>query len=80
MDVMTKFYEELQTRNLFDEILVTGSTCIGPCDLGPTVIVYPGAVWYSRVTPDDVGEIMTKHLVEGKPVERLLMPQSAWEG
>lgn len=79
MDVMMKFYEELQTRSLFEDILVTSSTCIGPCDLGPTVIVYPDGVWYSRVTRDDVGEIMTKHLTGGQPVERLLMPQSLWE-
>ena len=78
MDVLTKFYEEMQARNMFDDILVTGSTCIGPCDMGPTIIVYPGGVWYSRVTADDVGEILEKHLSGGQPIERLLMPETIW--
>ena len=31
------------------EVLVTGSACLGPCEEGPTVVVYPDGVWYSKV-------------------------------
>ena len=39
-----------------------------------TIVVYPEAVWYGFVTPDDVVEILESHLVDGRPVERLRLP------
>ena len=38
---------------------------------GPTVVVYPDAVWYGGVTDADIPEIIESHLVGGVPVERL---------
>ncbi len=35
-----------------DEVLVTGSSCLGPCEQGPTVVVYPDGTWYSEVKDD----------------------------
>jgi NADP-reducing hydrogenase subunit HndC len=36
------------------------------------MVVYPDAVFYTRVQPADVDEIVKSHLLEGKPVERLV--------
>ena len=35
------------------------------------MVVYPEAVWYGRVTPEDADEIFREHVLEGRPVERL---------
>jgi (2Fe-2S) ferredoxin len=48
--------------------------CLDQCEIGPTVVVYPDAVWYGHVTPADVDEIIESHIVGGKPVERLIIP------
>lgn len=48
---------------------------VGGCSLGPNVIVYPEGVWYGRVSPADVDEIITEHIAEGRIVERLLRGQ-----
>ncbi|MBI5378771.1 MAG: (2Fe-2S) ferredoxin domain-containing protein [Nitrospirae bacterium] len=77
-EVLMQFFEELQQRNLFEKVLVTGSTCTGPCMLGPTVIVYPDGVWYQRVRREDVPTMVTEHLMQGKPVERLRLPDEVW--
>src|ERR1700675_2797512 len=45
--------------------------CLDQCEIGPTVVVYPEAVWYGHVTPGDAAEIVQEHLVNGRPVERL---------
>ena len=34
-------------------------------------VVYPDAVWYAGLTPDDAAEIVREHLARGRPVERL---------
>ena len=43
----------------------------GPCFEGPTIVVYPEAVWYVGVTAADVPEIVEQHMSGGRPVERL---------
>jgi len=46
---------------------------------GPIMIVYPDGVWYGRVRPQDVEEIVERHLVGGEPVERLrIVPDGPW--
>ncbi len=77
-DVLRCFQEELENRNLFGKVLLSGSTCLGPCSWGPTVVIYPEGTWYGRLKSDDVPEIIEKHIVNGEPVERLLMPEEAW--
>lgn len=50
--------------------------CLDQCEVGPTVVVYPEAVWYGHVTPADVDEIIDSHILGGRPVERLIIPNS----
>lgn len=43
--------------------------CLGVCESGPIVVVYPDGVWYAGVTPDLLQRIVTEHLKHGKIVE-----------
>jgi (2Fe-2S) ferredoxin len=63
--------EAIETNGLADHTALAGATCLGPCTLGPTVVVYPEGVWYQGVKPEDVPEILEEHLKNGRPVERL---------
>ena len=47
--------------------------CLGRCELGPTLVVYPDGVWYTYVDKDDLDEIINEHLLNGRIVERLLI-------
>ena len=77
-EIAKRFSEELEKRNLFGGVMLTGSTCVGMCHVGPVVIVYPDAVWYQGVKAGDVQEIIEGHIIKGKPVGRLMIPESAW--
>ncbi len=46
--------------------------CHGFCSRGPLVIIEPQDLFYQRVTPADVPEIVTQTLLGGQPVKRLL--------
>jgi (2Fe-2S) ferredoxin len=37
-------------------------------------VVYPEAVWYTYVDDHDIDEIVQSHLIEGRIVERLVLP------
>ena len=57
---------------LWNDVTVTSTLCMGPCFDGPTVVCYPEGTWYGHVKEEDVPEIVESHLVGGKPVERLI--------
>jgi (2Fe-2S) ferredoxin len=56
---------------LAGKVRINKSGCLDQCEHGPVVVVYPGAVWYGSVQPADAAEIVSEHLVAGRPVERL---------
>ena len=76
--LLQAFWAELQKRNAYEQVAITYSGCLGPCDGGPNVLVYPEGVLYSNVTPADVDEIFTSHLEGGTVVERLVAPAAVW--
>ncbi len=53
------------------KIRVNKAGCLDRCDEGPCLVIYPEAVWYTYVDQHDIDEIVDRHLVEGKTVERL---------
>ncbi len=65
------FKQALAERGLQRSVRANRSGCLDQCEHGPTVVVYPEAVWYGGVTLADVAEIVDRHLAGGEPVERL---------
>ncbi len=63
---------ELKNHKLQDEVAVVKTGCHGLCEEGPIMVVYPEAIFYSRVRPEDIPEIVSEHLLKGRPVERLI--------
>lgn len=74
-EVLKAFQKALKTRKLGRQVIVTEIGHVGGCGLGPNIIVYPEGVWYGRVTPADVDEIIEEHILEGRVVQRLLRGQ-----
>ncbi len=75
--IRQKLEDELKKRGLEDEIKVVQTGCFGLCSLGPIMIVYPEGTFYSRVTVDDVPEIVEEHLLKGRVVDRLVYNEPA---
>lgn len=70
--LIEEFEKQIVSNDLADEVKVVRTGCFGLCALGPVVIVYPDGTFYSRVQKDDVAEIVSEHLLKGRPVERLV--------
>jgi len=69
--VLQALERELVAQGLDDEVQVTTCGCLGLCDEGPILIVYPEGIWYQKVKQEDVREIVGSHLRSGQVVARL---------
>ena len=74
--IMERLKKELEKQGLTDEVAVIQTGCHGLCALGPIMIVYPDASFYSMVKEEDIPEIVSEHLLKGRVVKRLLYQET----
>ena len=73
-EILKAFKSEVATAGLAAEVRAQKAGCLDTCEYGVSVVVYPDNVWYGHVSMSDVHEIVSSHLVGGKPVQRLRIP------
>jgi (2Fe-2S) ferredoxin len=71
-EVQDALVEELENKDLENEIKIVETGCHGFCEKGPIMIMYPEGVFYCEVTPEDMEEVVEEHILKGRTVERLL--------
>ena len=59
------------------QIRINQAGCLGRCDSGPVLVVYPDDIWYTFVDKEDIDEIISEHLLHGRIVTRLLLEDDA---
>ncbi|MCY2959695.1 MAG: (2Fe-2S) ferredoxin domain-containing protein [Planctomycetota bacterium] len=74
------FKKKLHDKGLKRLVRPNKAGCLDQCAQGCTIVVYPEQVWYGHVTPADVDEIVESHIVGGKPVARLVIPDDQLTG
>jgi (2Fe-2S) ferredoxin len=72
-DLQKLFKMAISERGLKGSVRANKSGCLDQCEHGPTVVVYPEAVWYGGVQAEDVKEIVESHIACGIPVARLVL-------
>ncbi|MGZ3932673.1 MAG: (2Fe-2S) ferredoxin domain-containing protein, partial [Bacteroidia bacterium] len=72
MELVTEFKKQIKGLDTTLNIRAQRAGCLGICDFGPTVAIYPEGTFYVGVKKEDVTEIVQSHILNKKPVERLL--------
>jgi (2Fe-2S) ferredoxin len=70
-ELHTRLKKLADAAGLGSKVRINKSGCLDHCEHGPMMVVYPDAVWYGNIKPEDAEEIVKEHLVGGRPVERL---------
>lgn len=70
-ELLPQLQQFTKAAGLGGKVRINKAGCLDQCEHGPMVVVYPEAVWYGGVQPGDAEEIVSEHLVGGRPVERL---------
>ena len=75
LELVTEYKKQLKDLNINLKIRVNRSGCLGICNLGPTIVIYPEGTYYVDVKKEDVNEIISSHIVNRIPLERLLLKE-----
>jgi len=73
LELVAEFKKQINDLNIGLKIRANKSGCLGICDFGPTVAIYPEGVFYVGVKKEDVKEIIDSHIIHKTVVERLLL-------
>lgn len=80
LNVIERFKElgaNVSTLTDYDKVTIVPTGCHGFCEQGVLVVIPDLHTTYVKVKVDDVEEIVTSHIRDGKPVERLLYTDPA---
>jgi len=67
----------LDLEKLGDRVALVETGCMGPCVMGPVVMIAEDRTFYQGVKPEDASDIIRQHICGGKRVERLLACDAA---
>lgn len=76
MELVAAFKNSLKQRSLPIRVRAQKAGCLDICNFGPTLVIYPEGVFYVNVQLSDVEEIIEEHIVNNRPVERLLLQRA----
>jgi len=66
---------ELERTGLGDAVTVLPTGCQSHCETGPTMVVYPGPVYYQEMSIEKLTRVVAEHFGQGMPVRDYL-----WKG
>src|SRR5437588_12925662 len=83
-EVRDAFERELTTRGILfgkpakgknpnGSVVLTECASVGFCAIGAAVMIYPDGVWYAQVLAEDVPQLVSEHIINGRVVERLAL-------
>jgi len=74
-EIKSTLLAELTKWGIEKEIKVVATGCMGPCSLGPMLIIYPEGTFYKKLTADNVKEFVEQQLYLGNVVLKLLLEE-----
>ncbi|MEO3945453.1 NADH-quinone oxidoreductase subunit NuoF [Gorillibacterium sp. CAU 1737] len=78
--IIAALEKEVANHGIEDKVEVVRTGCFGLCELGPVVIVYPEGIFYSRVEVKDIPDMVEQHLLNNKPLDRLVYEKTKVDG
>ena len=70
--VLQAFDEQIKKHDLEGKVDIKETGCLGFCEKGPRIVIYPEEIYYFQVTAEDVPEIVEKTLINKQIIEKLL--------
>ncbi len=75
--LVDNFKALIEEHELQGTVQASISGCFGFCEKGPIVKIFPDDVFYVEVKPENAARIFEQHILENRPVDRLLYKDPA---
>ncbi|MBN2097302.1 MAG: SLBB domain-containing protein, partial [Candidatus Omnitrophica bacterium] len=72
LKVIEAFKKEFNKHQLGDKVKLRVSGCHGFCEQEPLLVIEPGNIFYCRIKPEDVPEIVIETLLNNRIIEKFL--------
>ncbi|MBP1637955.1 MAG: hndC, partial [Bacteroidetes bacterium] len=69
--VLNKIESEVAARGFENQVQFMKTGCFGFCGNGPIIKVLPDNIYYTHVTPSDIPDIITEHVLYGRKLAKL---------
>ncbi len=68
-EIQEALRDEIEKTCPDKKINITETGCMGICAAGPMILIEPGRIFYTKLTPEKTREIVASHLKEGNIIE-----------
>jgi (2Fe-2S) ferredoxin len=65
--------EKLANKGLHKTYRINSAGCLGVCEHGAALVIYPQSIWYGKVSEKDVDEIIDESILGENQIDRLLI-------
>ncbi len=73
MNLVREFKKQLKDREISFPVRAQQTGCLDACEHGPSLVVYPEGIFYGGVQESDISQIIDEHILNDRPVERLII-------
>ncbi len=70
--VKNRLVELIKEKSLENDVRLIETGCMGPCQYGPVMIVYPDGSYYINLNEEKLEKIVHEHFIKGRPVKEFL--------
>ncbi|MCM8821919.1 MAG: 4Fe-4S binding protein [Candidatus Omnitrophica bacterium] len=71
-DILNSIKKEVRKRKLHNRVEIRVTGCHGFCEVEPFLIIYPQGIFYCKLQPADVRQILMESIEKNNIIERLL--------
>jgi len=77
LQIIDAFEQELEKKDLKNDIGIKITACHGFCEMEPNVIIQPAGIFYKQLKPENVPEIVEKTILQNEIIPSLLYEDTA---
>ncbi len=70
--IVQAFQKEIERRKIQDKVKIRATGCHGFCEVEPNVIIYPEGIFYQKLRPKDVKQIISQTILNKKIIDDFL--------
>jgi len=70
--IVQAFRKEIKKQSLQDKVEIRATGCHGFCEVEPNIIIYPEGIFYQKLRPKDVKQIVSQTILNNKIIDDFL--------